>query len=256
MQTCISKINNTLHDFFFTLFVVFFNCFSDSPSSAKRFALKQLFKCNLRALKFIIGRVYHEIGLYIVYKNMLLHSHRQIRFVFSFLSLTDRYPILIHCMIGKDRTGVLVALILTFCGWDAESVAENFALSDEYLAPVLDHLIADGEDIGLPKDSHVLFSSKDTMLQVIKFLNENYGNVYAYLNRIGVNWNQQKKLIEKLLLHNDDIQRIKKKMDKLQKEEKESKEKEYYRKTRVKLLVYAALFVMLVLVCTIFIILF
>jgi len=42
-------------------------------------------------------------------------------------------PILIHCTAGKDRTGLLVAIILSLCGVDDEIVAHEYALSNRGL---------------------------------------------------------------------------------------------------------------------------
>lgn len=40
------------------------------------------------------------------------------------------YPILIHCLSGKDRTGILVAAILLICGIDKSYIMEEYFLSD------------------------------------------------------------------------------------------------------------------------------
>jgi len=39
-------------------------------------------------------------------------------------------PILVHCTAGKDRTGVLCALILSLCGVADELVAQEYSLTD------------------------------------------------------------------------------------------------------------------------------
>jgi len=39
------------------------------------------------------------------------------------------YPVLIHCRSGKDRTGVVIAAILTILGVEAETIIEEFLLS-------------------------------------------------------------------------------------------------------------------------------
>jgi protein-tyrosine phosphatase len=44
-------------------------------------------------------------------------------------------PVLVHCQGGRDRTGLLVALILRLAGVDPEMIAADHALSDESWAP-------------------------------------------------------------------------------------------------------------------------
>lgn len=44
---------------------------------------------------------------------------------------------LIHCSLGKDRTGVICALILSLCGVSDEDVAKDYSFSEKELAPLL-----------------------------------------------------------------------------------------------------------------------
>lgn len=44
---------------------------------------------------------------------------------------------LIHCSLGKDRTGVISALILSLCGVSDEDVARDYSFSEKELAPLL-----------------------------------------------------------------------------------------------------------------------
>ena len=39
-------------------------------------------------------------------------------------------PILIHCTAGKDRTGVICALILSLCGVEDEVIAHEYSLTN------------------------------------------------------------------------------------------------------------------------------
>lgn len=54
-------------------------------------------------------------------------------------------PILVHCTAGKDRTGVLVALVLSLCGVPDDAVAHEYSLTDlglgERRDEFIDHLV-------------------------------------------------------------------------------------------------------------------
>ena len=45
------------------------------------------------------------------------------------LCLKERVPALVCCAYGKDRTGVLVALVLSCLGWEPDKIADDYALS-------------------------------------------------------------------------------------------------------------------------------
>ena len=55
-------------------------------------------------------------------------------------------PLVVHCTAGKDRTGVICALVLSLCGVDDETVAKEYSLTeigltDEWKEGVLQHLM-------------------------------------------------------------------------------------------------------------------
>lgn len=56
---------------------------------------------------------------------------RWLQRVFAVLAMPEtRYPVLIHCTSGKDRTGMVVAAILALLDVPHEVIADEFALSD------------------------------------------------------------------------------------------------------------------------------
>lgn len=46
------------------------------------------------------------------------------------LASEETYPAVFHCTAGKDRTGVIAALVLDILGVDAQTIAEDYALSN------------------------------------------------------------------------------------------------------------------------------
>ncbi|MEO5899865.1 MAG: tyrosine-protein phosphatase, partial [Ilumatobacteraceae bacterium] len=46
-------------------------------------------------------------------------------------------PALVHCAIGKDRTGVLIALLLDAAGVDRTEIVADYARSGERMAPII-----------------------------------------------------------------------------------------------------------------------
>jgi len=51
------------------------------------------------------------------------------RILFERLAQADNYPVLVHCSAGKDRTGVVCALILSMLGVDRDTIMEDYLLT-------------------------------------------------------------------------------------------------------------------------------
>lgn len=51
-------------------------------------------------------------------------------------------PMLIHCSAGKDRTGIICAIILAICGVDDDTIAKEYALTEQGLAEIRPTMLA------------------------------------------------------------------------------------------------------------------
>lgn len=93
-----------------------------------------------------------------------------------------------HCHAGKDRTGIIAALLLSLAGADDAAIAKDYALSGEYLSEHLKKLRA--ESLARPDDTmryNVLDTvTEDSMLTTLRHLRERHGDTPAYLRACGV----------------------------------------------------------------------
>jgi protein tyrosine/serine phosphatase len=55
-------------------------------------------------------------------------------------------PVVVHCMVGKDRTGLVAALLLRLAGVPVAEVAADYALSERNLAALSQPWIEEAED--------------------------------------------------------------------------------------------------------------
>ncbi|UZR96086.1 tyrosine-protein phosphatase [Chondrinema litorale] len=66
----------------------------------------------------------------------------------TFENPTLRYPVLIHCLSGKDRTGIVVAALLLIMGISKEVVEEEYLLSEgEVQSSLIQQAISGIEDL-------------------------------------------------------------------------------------------------------------
>ena len=86
-----------------------------------------------------------------------------------------------HCRSGKDRTGLVAALLLVIAGVPDEVVAKDFGLSTTYLnEPELTE-----DDLKKP-GAYQKGSAPETMMLTLDFLRDRYGGVEGYLRDQGV----------------------------------------------------------------------
>ncbi|KND87944.1 Tyrosine-protein phosphatase [Tolypocladium ophioglossoides CBS 100239] len=95
-------------------------------------------------------------------------------------------PCLVHCTAGKDRTGVLCAIVLALCGVDDETIAREYALTEEGLRGERARIVARlREAPALDGDAEaaerMLSSRPESMLETLKMLREEYGSVEDYV---------------------------------------------------------------------------
>ena len=67
-----------------------------------------------------------------VYLDILSHEDR-LGEVFRIIADAEPGCILFHCAVGKDRTGVVAAILLTLAGCDEEDIAANYTQSGDHL---------------------------------------------------------------------------------------------------------------------------
>ncbi|MDQ6695714.1 MAG: tyrosine-protein phosphatase [Chloroflexota bacterium] len=96
--------------------------------------------------------------------------------------------VLVHCHGGKDRTGIVVALLLSLAGVPRETVTEDYALSEERLEPyhaawLEEQSKAQGAPVERPR---WMASRPETMRDALSYLDQEYGGVEAYLQTAGV----------------------------------------------------------------------
>ncbi len=122
------------------------------------------------------------------YFELLMSSDETIRTALAVLTEPTVYPAVIHCSVGKDRTGILVALLLSLVGVDDDDVVADYALSGmgaARLALRLRELCTDNVkelDRFMPA---LLSAEPDTMRGFLGLLRREFGSVEGYLTHLG-----------------------------------------------------------------------
>ena len=94
--------------------------------------------------------------------------------------------VLVHCLGGKDRTGLVVALLLRLVGVGEYEIAADYALSGTYLAGANQAWIDAAEDEEEREHRRrIAATPPEAMRQVVLELERRYGSVADYLRAGG-----------------------------------------------------------------------
>jgi protein-tyrosine phosphatase len=94
--------------------------------------------------------------------------------------------VVVHCVGGKDRTGLLTAFLLDLAGVGVEEIAADYALSEELLRPRHDAWLAAAEtEAERERVRRVSRTPAASMVGVFEELQLRYGSVEGYLLAAG-----------------------------------------------------------------------
>jgi protein-tyrosine phosphatase len=110
--------------------------------------------------------------------------------------------VVIHCAAGKDRTGLISALLLGLAGVPADTIAADYAMTAELLRPREQEWLASVPPEERAEREAMLARyapTAEVMLAVLAGLEERHGGVEAYLLEAGVPRADLDRLRERLL---------------------------------------------------------
>lgn len=108
-------------------------------------------------------------------------------------------PILVCCSLGKDRTGLVSALLLLMLGVPKEKVLEDYESSVAariHMERVIKEQFA---RLGLAYKPHLALPNKVALERCIVHIDKTYGNIRKYGEAIGFTKSEQRRFREALL---------------------------------------------------------
>jgi protein-tyrosine phosphatase len=108
--------------------------------------------------------------------------------------------VLIHCLAGKDRTGIAVALLLGLVGVSEADIAADYALSEAALASEkVAALAAAADEEARARIERGYDSRPETMLGTLEHVRTRHGGAEAYLRRAGLTDTEVERIRARLL---------------------------------------------------------
>jgi protein-tyrosine phosphatase len=96
--------------------------------------------------------------------------------------------VLFHCSAGKDRTGIIAAILLALADVDDETIVEDYAMTGHVAGPLIERLrekaLQRGTEPALVE--RFLASEPQSMRAMLQHMALKYGSAEAYAARIGL----------------------------------------------------------------------
>lgn len=128
---------------------------------------------------FLVGR----------YLEMLDQGQEAIAGVFELLASATRRPLAFHCSAGKDRTGVLAALVLALLGVADDDIAEDYAASADAMDSLAGWMRENRPEAAASmalEPSAIASCPVEVMHLVLHDIRSRWGSISGYLSSIGV----------------------------------------------------------------------
>lgn len=132
----------------------------------------------------LTSRMDGERWLVADYLGMIANGAACFGDLFSRLADPGRVPAVIHCLGGKDRTGLTIALLLTALGVEREVVLDDYQLTNDYcgvahLPDVVELFIGSGA--AREAAEALLTAPRWAMAKALDDLDGRYGGIESYL---------------------------------------------------------------------------
>jgi len=137
-------------------------------------------------------------GLIGLAQDTLDCSVDEMRELFDVLARDETYPTVIHCTQGKDRTGLVVLLLLLLTKVvPVDVIGADYVKSEAELVPELEERVQEVRAIGLTEE--YTKCPPGWTEEVKRYLDERYGGVERYLLSVGISREKQERIRSRLL---------------------------------------------------------
>lgn len=135
-------------------------------------------------------------GLPMLNEILLRFGAPGIRYVLDLASDVNRHPMAFYCTAGKDRTGMIAAIMLMLLEAEDGAIVEDYSLSANVYAEMNDHTAMVGALSQRSLDPKTFLGAPPQVMEdTLKNIRNTYGGIEEYLDFIGFGEESRKRLI-------------------------------------------------------------
>lgn len=123
-----------------------------------------------------------------LYCRLIDRQQSMIAQVFELIAEAGEGTVLFHCTAGKDRTGLIAALLLGLVGVSEDHILTDYAQTAAFIAPMVDEVLQriTASDADFEKYRAFLASDRAFMEAALRHIEDAHGSIVAYLAAIGL----------------------------------------------------------------------
>jgi protein-tyrosine phosphatase len=122
------------------------------------------------------------------YVESLAERTKTLAQVIAHLATPEHVPAVFHCTAGKDRTGMVAALVLSLVGVPDDVIVEDYTLTDERMVLVMERIRASGDfpEPVAPVAARVARAEAASMVTFLDALRRTYGGAVGWARSAGM----------------------------------------------------------------------
>ena len=154
---------------------------------------------TLESVRHRINPLISKGGLKRMYESIVDDCRPEMKMSLESMLETNGLPCIIHCTSGKDRTGVLSALILCLCGVDDATILENYHETEKFKVELF--MNVESPTVAHFTTEEMISAPKEIMQGVLNKIRKDHGSVERYIDvAVGLGREKRMRLVSKLKL--------------------------------------------------------
>jgi protein-tyrosine phosphatase len=143
-----------------------------------------------------------NMGQFYLYITKHKSFGNQIVRALEMIAEAENHPLVFNCAIGKDRTGILAAMLLSLVGVPDKDIIEDYTLSGPYMEALLEQIKNDPKTSeNVPQVPDYFWKAAPESMEIfLTALRKNHGSIPGYLESMGSKDSLIKRLEKALLV--------------------------------------------------------
>ena len=148
-----------------------------------------------------LGRIDLEEMMFKAYRRAITDYRDELSLFFNLLLKPSNYPVLVLCNAGKDRTGVVIALVLLALGASKQIVLKDYMLSKVYLDPMIKRMTTKARLLSffradISQLKKLLDTRVDYLNTTFEAIEQKFGSTESFLDSLGIDIDKRNLLRE------------------------------------------------------------